>query len=287
MAQTAHSGRPGPRHGKANFRIETDGDGVSYAARQFVQYPFHVTRLFHMDEAWPELATLYLQSVSGGLFAEDDVGLGVEVADGAAFHVTSQSATKVHTMVEGSARQTARLTVEPGGYLEYLFDPVILFPDARLHSSVDLLCAEDSTAIVGDSLLSHNPAGGDTPAFASFATEVAIRRPDGSLLALDRFRIDDPANTFGNPGLDGGCIAQGTVYVVSGVCPPEELAESLRAAVAGKAGVRTGASILPGECGAWLRVLADEGENLRRTLHAAWAAARQMTAGKPMGRARK
>ena len=41
--------------------------GRSFVASQFVTYPFHLTRGFHLDVALPEVATLYMQSSSGGL----------------------------------------------------------------------------------------------------------------------------------------------------------------------------------------------------------------------------
>ncbi len=276
-----------PRRGRARFRIEADGAGVSYAADQFAQYPFHVTRVFHMDEAWPELATLYLQSVSGGLFADDRLDLDVSVAKGAALHLTSQSATKVHSMTAGEAYQNASLAVEAGGYLEYLTDPVILFPNARLESRIDVVCAAEGTAILADSFLSHDPAGGAAPAFGMFATEVVVRWPEAAPLVIDRFRIEPAETGFGNPGLDGGCIVQGTLYVIDDRHPGAELAGALREAIAGREGVRAGASVLPGGAGAWLRVLTMEGEDLRSALHAAAVAARALCAGKPMGRVRK
>ena len=276
-----------PRRGRARFRIEADGAGVSFAADQFAQYPFHVTRVFHMDEAWPELATLYLQSVSGGLFADDRLELDVTVAKGAALHLTSQAATKVHSMTAGEAVQSASLAVEAGAYLEYLIDPVILFPSARLKSRIDVVCAPGGTAILADSFLSHDPAGGVEPAFGLFATEVVVRRPGATPLVIDRFRIEPAETGFGNPGLDGGCLVQGTLYVIDDRHPGTELAEGLREAMAGREGVRAGASALPGGAGAWLRVLTGEGEDLRGALHAAAVAARALCADKPMGRARK
>lgn len=288
QAEAAAPGRGRvPRHGRARFRIEADGAGVSFAADQFAQYPFHVTRIFHMDETWPELASLYLQSVSGGLFADDRLELAVTVATGAALHLTSQSATKVHSMSAGEAVQKASVTVEAGGYLEYLTDPVILFPHARLVSRVDVTCAAGGTAILADSFLSHDPAGGTLPAFGMFATEVKVRRPEGAPMVIDRFRVEPAETGFSNPGLDGGCIAQGTLYVIDDRRSATVLAEGLREAVAGHEGVRAGASALPGAAGAWLRVLATEGEELRRVLHSAAVAARALCAGKPMGRVRK
>jgi urease accessory protein len=45
------------------------GGGRTVLARQRLPYPFHATRTFHLDQARPDLATLYLQSAAGGLYS--------------------------------------------------------------------------------------------------------------------------------------------------------------------------------------------------------------------------
>ena len=44
------------------------GGGKTFLLRQFAPYPFHVARPHRLDAARPDLATLYLQSASGGLY---------------------------------------------------------------------------------------------------------------------------------------------------------------------------------------------------------------------------
>jgi urease accessory protein len=51
---------------EASLRFATGG-GRTVLVHQHVPYPFHVTRAFHLDPSRPDLATLYLQSASGGL----------------------------------------------------------------------------------------------------------------------------------------------------------------------------------------------------------------------------
>jgi hypothetical protein len=41
------------------------GGARTVLTRQRVPYPFHVTRSFYLDQARPDLATLYLQSAAG------------------------------------------------------------------------------------------------------------------------------------------------------------------------------------------------------------------------------
>ncbi len=61
--------------GSAELAFARAGDGRTYLASQYFEYPFHVTRPFYLDDDWPELATLYLQSASVGVFKGDRLSL--------------------------------------------------------------------------------------------------------------------------------------------------------------------------------------------------------------------
>src|SRR5438552_3271126 len=82
------------------------GGGRTILAHQRIAYPLHVTRPFHLDALRQDLATLYLQSASGGLYAGDRLGLAIEVMPGAAVHVTTPASTIVHDTRGTRAAQT-------------------------------------------------------------------------------------------------------------------------------------------------------------------------------------
>ena len=100
--------------------------GSSYLQRQYASYPFHVCRVHYHDKDHPGLATLYVQSCSGGIYEDDRLDLMLATARGAEAHVSTQAATVVHSMPSGSASQRVRIQCEGGSYLEYLPDPQIL-----------------------------------------------------------------------------------------------------------------------------------------------------------------
>src|SRR3981081_1957493 len=70
--------------------------GRTVLRRQHVGYPFHITRAFQLDKMRPDLATLYVQSTSGGLYAADRLALDLVVGTGAALNLTTQASTVVH-----------------------------------------------------------------------------------------------------------------------------------------------------------------------------------------------
>ena len=267
--------------GRAAFRFERDWDGRAYLAQQYAAYPFHVTRPLYLEPEWPALATLCLQSLSGGLFQGDRLQVQTTLGRGTAVQLTTQSATKAHGMERDHAAQAVELTLGPEAYLEYLSDPLILFPGARVISTLAVWLAQNACAVVRESFLHHDPGGSRTPLFDSLLSEVAISDSDGALLARDRQRIDRPGAWPEVRALLAAYPAQGVLYVCTASMPPA-LIDCLRAILCRAEGCYGGVSALPNGCGAYLRLLAPDGETLRRALDDACAAAREILTGQPV-----
>ena len=254
-------------------------DGRTYISHQRVGYPFHITRPFYLDPVPAGFLTLYLQSVSGGIYRGERLALSLEAEAGAAAQVTTQSATIIHRMKDGGeARQDMTIRAGAGAVLEYLPDPLILFPGARFQTSLRVVAEPSATVIVCDAFTQHDSeaAGGR---FARLASDTRIERPDGTLLAFDRFDIEGDLGEAHFNGAGGEFPAQGTLMAVHDGCPPQELATALREGLGDCSGIYAGASTMPHGCGAWARILAADGHALRAALKAAWAAARRKVSG--------
>ena len=152
---------------QAALRFARAPDGQSYISRQRVGYPFHITRPFYFDEAPAGALTLYLQSVSGGIYQGEDLRMTCSAEACSAAHVTTQAATIVHRMPAAPARQTVALEAADGALLEYLPDPLIMFPGARLTSVLEIEAAEGATVVACESFAHHDP-GGEDRRFESF-----------------------------------------------------------------------------------------------------------------------
>ena len=180
--------------------------GRTRLLHQHVPYPFHITRPFHLQPAWPELATLYLQSASGGVYAGDDLSATLHVAEGAAAHVTTQSATIVHACRDAPAHLTMAATVEPRGFLALAPDPLVLFPDANVTTVTELTLCEGARALIADAASLHDPLGEDRP-FRRFHGAVSVRDAAGVVRLSDRGGIDGAA--FHGAGILGPWLAWG------------------------------------------------------------------------------
>lgn len=273
--------------GKAALAFKLSPAGRTYLSRQYLAYPFHATRVFYLDPALPELATLYLTSASGGLFQGDRISLKADVKTGASAHITTGSATKIHSMERDFARQTVDLAVGQDAYLEYLVEPNILFPRSRLESVVRVSVERGGCAILGDSFLTHNPEGVNHTPFDSLLAEVSVHDPKEKLLALDRMKVAGGNRFLSVPGLTGNNFAQGSIYFIWDGKPPDVMVRTMEKATRGFEGIYAGASTLPGGCGAFVRILADDPLALDHALWQVAAACRKLATGQNMPTRRK
>ena len=274
---------------QAALRFARAPDGRSYIARQRVGYPFHITRPFYLDDVPAGALTLYLQSVSGGIYQGEDLHMTCAAGAGSAAHVTTQAATIVHRMPRAPARQTVVLEAAEGAVLEYLPDPLIMFPGARLASVLEIEAHADATVIASESFAHHDP-GGEDRRFDRFEGEMRIREPGGRLLALERYGVAGQ-RLAPDAGQIARWPAQGSFVVVhrGDERGPERdsILAALRDALAPTESLYGGASALPNEAGVGVRLLARDGAALRRGLEAAWHAVRRALYGTPPARRRK
>ena len=216
-----------PLSSRLELEFAADADGRTYLRRQYAGYPFHVCRAQFQDDELLELATLYIQSCSGGIYEDDRFSLRLVMSEDAQAHVTTQAATIVHNMPRGFAEQRLRIECGAGSYLEYLPDPQILFPGSTCRSAINVRLAENAVALVSDAFLQHDPAGeGET--FDTFLGEVAIEGPDERILSVDRLQIDGRSIKERLPGVFGPFAAQGTLMAAGLGLPESAILNGLR-----------------------------------------------------------
>jgi len=257
-------------------------DGATFLSRQTAGFPFHITRPFMLDRAPAGMATVILQSVGAGIVQGDRIDMAVEAGPDAAVHLTTQASTIVHGMTQGHATQTARVVVRRGAFLEYLPDALILFPESRLTTRLELAVEPGATLLWCDGAIMHDPKGGEGR-FAHLSAETVLSRGDETL-AVDRFDIDG-ATLVG----DGGAATAGyPIHASFGVVADTDLAAlmaALRDAVAGVGACYAGISLLPHDAGVWCRLLARDGVAHRKGMEALWRATRRhLTGDEPAAR---
>lgn len=260
------------------------GGGRSTLIRQVAPYPFHVTRPFALDRARPDLATLYLQSASGGVYRGDRLSLDVTVRSGAAAHVTSQAATVVHDTGAHPALQTMTLEVGEGAFGALTLDPLIMFPGAEARVTTAVRMSQGALAILADGVSWHDFAGLDRP-FGSLAAETLVYGPGGDLLTLDRSTVrgEELAGPRSLLGRGAGAYGSALLLGPSGRLPSPAAVEAALDAV----GCRAGASPLPNGAGLGVRIIAANGGVLTRGIETVFALAVEAMLGFEPARRRK
>jgi urease accessory protein len=239
------------------------GGGRSALIRQTVPYPFHVTKPFALDRARPDLATLYLQSASGGIYRGDRLDLSLEVKAGAAAHVTSQAATVVHDTGVHPARQTTLLDIGDDAFAALTLDPLVMFPDAALEVSTRVKLGRGALAILADGVAWHDFKALDRP-FASLKAETLVHGADGGLLVCDRSTVAG-AELLGLRSLLGCAAGVYGSAMLLGAADRLPSASAIEAALDGL-GCRAGASALPNKAGLGVRIVAANGGAITRAV---------------------
>lgn len=99
-------------------------------ARNEQQPPLRVIRAFPLAHG---AALVHLHNISGGVLGGDTLELAVDVGPQASVQLTSTSATRIYRSRPNTpvATQNSTISVQEGGLLEYLPDPLIPFAGAR------------------------------------------------------------------------------------------------------------------------------------------------------------
>ncbi len=263
--------------------------GRSFLARQHTPHPFHLTRPFYLPGDPAGMATLYLQSSSGGLYGDDDLSLNVALEEGTAAHVTTQASTIVHAARGGTTRQSVTLDCARDSLLEYLPDPLILFSSARIASRLTARLGRGATLVFTDAFLGHDPGTGGSgtraDSFEAFDNDIVVHRHGEPLpLLIERQRLtaaDWPPVSLLPDAVN---ICHGSLCVVAdGPCEPvaEAVKRQLVESGPSPAACYAGVNALPERGLVWARFLCGDGGALSRALAAAWRGARLALTGAP------
>ena len=276
----------GERVGCLEMAFQQDPEGRTYLAEQFSSYPFHICRAQYMDRALPEMATLYVQSCSGGVFRGDRLQTRILARENAQAHVTTQASTIIHRMEQDYAHQSVKIHGEAGSLIEYLPDCTILFPEAKLRSSVAITRHDECDVILGDSFLAHDPGSQKEP-FSWLDNELIICQLDGSVDVIDRFVVCGDQFCVGETGENNAFAVHGTYAVLSSRVGLDEMVSELRSSAGNVDNVYVGVSLLPNSVGCWVRYLASDGQASKNLVNALWMKSRLMLTGHPPGIRRK
>ena len=267
--------------------------GRTRLVKSLARPPFVVQRTFYLDSQLDDMAFVFLANPTAGIFQGDRQSISIIVGPDAKAHVTNQSATKVHAMPESSAAQETGLVVEDCGYLEYLPEPLIPFGGSRFSQKTRINVAPTGMLLYWEIIAQGRIARGENLAYERLENRLTVRRPGGSLLYHETFRLEPRARSPLSMIILGSVAAPvlGSLLVVTGALDAQSMADRLRNEapnlLASPQGVRMGVTCLPYEAGVGVKVLGPEIQPVKRVLTAMASAARELLTGAPLPPSRK
>ncbi|MCX7890778.1 MAG: urease accessory protein UreD [Burkholderiales bacterium] len=243
--------------------------------------PFMAQRALYPDEAMPDLAWVFMITTSGCVLQGDRLALEIELAPGARAHVTTQSATKVHSMDANYAVQTQVVSLADGAYLELMPEPLIPHRRARFLSDTRIAIAPTATLLYGEIVQPgrkhHHPDEVFGATALSLATSAA--RPGGELLFAEKLLVDPVRRPVRQTGVMGPFDVLANVILLT----TKDAADRVHARVAADVdlanGVAFGACHLPNDAGLVFKVLGRETLPVKAKVREFWAIAREEIAG--------
>lgn len=236
-------------------------DGTTRLAHLYQHDPLRV--LFPAPEPGePPVAVLV--TTSGGLVAGDRLSVRVDLAAGAAAHVTASAAEKIYRSSGATIGVVQSLSVGERACLEYLPPETILFDGARLRRRTALDLALGAGFLGGGVLVFGRRARGETFT-RGFLNETWEIGRDGRLAWGDALHLDgDIGTVMTDPACFAGAAACGTLILVPPCGDPRRFVDPARAVQAQSAvpGLRAGVTAVNGILVA--RWLADDAAMLRR-----------------------
>lgn len=270
-------------------RRSTGAAARTELVHHYQKAPLQIMRPLYYDDAWPQMPFTYLITTGGGILHGDRLRTDLRFGAGTAAHVTTQAHTKLCRMDGGYAAATIDLVVGAEAFVEYLPDPLIPYAGARYVQRTRVRLDPSATFVTGETMFAGRLSRGERHGYDALAIDLDIVDDTARPLVVEHARLVGGERSARRAAVLGAHDVVSTLYVVTPQVPAPQLADALHDAVAGVAcdGTRTGVSVLPGDIGAWLRIVGDDTVDVAATRHAAWSASRILLTGRPAPQIRK
>jgi urease accessory protein len=171
-------------------------NGSSYVRRQYVTYPYRLSRPLALAPA--DLSQyFYIMNSSPGLLAKDNLRIALKLDTGANLYLTDQSATKVHSMPGGEKAKTCyEIEVGDNASLELECEPLIFYPNSALEQSIKVLLHPTAQLFISEIIVPGRLARGEFYDFQYYLSRMEVSTPSRELIFADTMQLDGKSNPF-------------------------------------------------------------------------------------------
>ena len=268
------------KSGYLKLGFEKRGD-KSVLADMERRVPSLVQRALYWDEEMPELPCVTMISTSGCVLQGDRLATDVTVGVGACGHVTTQSATKVHSMNANYASQIQTLRIEEGGYLEFMPDPLIPHRNARFITETNISIHPSATAIYCEILMSGRKYHhvDERFGFDVYSSKVTAHTLEGRELFVEKYVLEPKKESLDAIGVMQTFDIFGNVVLLTPKEHHDRIVERVPALFDMKAGLASGVTRLPNNCGLIFKVLGNDSGTVKAQVREFWKVAREEVLG--------
>lgn len=243
--------------------------------------PYMAQRVLYPDPALPDQAWLFMITTSGCVLQGDRLALEVALGPDARAHVTTQSATKVHSMDANCAVQTQSIALADGAYLEFLPEPLIPHRRARFLSDTRISIAPTATLLYSEIVQPGRKHHHPDECFGATLLSLGLsaERPDGRVLFTEKLMIDPARRPLRQTGVMDSFDVFGNLVLLT----PKDAADRIHARVDAEVdtvdGIAFGACRLPNDAGLIFKVLGRETAPVKAKAREFWAIVREEVTG--------
>ena len=243
--------------------------------------PLTAQRVLYPERSLPDLGWLFIITTSGCVLQGDRMALQVRLGPAARAHLTTQSATKIHTMDANYAVQTQRVSLGEGAYLEFMPDPLIPHRRARFLSDTRIDLAETATLLYSEIIQSGRKHHRPDECFGATLLSLATRatRPDGCLLFAEKLLIEPERRPLRQAGIMGPFDVLANVVLLTPPANADRVEARVDAGVDLQQGLAFGACRLPNDAGLILKVAAHETAQVKAKVREFWQIVREEITG--------
>ena len=246
--------------------------------------PFTAQRALYPDPALPDQAWIFIITTTGCVLQGDRFAFDVSLGPGARAHVTTQSATKIHSMDANYAVQAQTITLADDSYLELLPEPLIPHRRARFLSDTRISIAPTASLLYAEIVQPGRKYHHAGEAFGATLLSLAVEahRPDGRLLCSEKLLIEPATRPVRQTGVMGAFDVFGNILLLT----PPDCARRIQARVAADLdlgeGVASGACALPNDAGLIFKALGRETTQVKAEVRKFWGIAREEITGRSL-----
>ena len=210
-----------PKRPQLSLSLGCNSARQTILQQRYMAYPLSVSPLFRREESAADRtpskrAYLYRMNTSPGLLAGDALEVSMQLEAGSQLYLADQSALKVHQMTEKDTYSTVRYDVKlsKNAMLEFLPEPLILFEDAALEQTTEIVLDEEAGVCWGEIVLPGRLARGEKYQFRRYLTKTLVRSVDGKLWFAETMNLVGKGNLLVHSPLFASASVLGTLVLI-------------------------------------------------------------------------